>query len=293
MNRLLLPFFICGAALIIFLAQRNSLAATRENLAQLSSRADAARNAAEAVQKSVAATRADWESERERTKFLQSDVKEVVAAPGNPLADFPAQEISERWPMDQKWFYLAKKELPKIGFALFRPDGNLSDEAALLFGLSASERAEVEAAFGKMMRSLIEAELASIQPAAVDVRDDKNFPKIEKQAFKIPALTESETFREQFHAAMAGILGAQRAELFLQQADVYLRRSLEDLGKGPRTIEVMRKINSAPLQWDVIKVGGASGSVYCYRNDRTEPKREMNFKHYSDLIRTYLQQGGK
>lgn len=88
------------------------------------------------------------------------------------------------------------------------------------------------------------------------------------------------------------MLGAKRAELFLQPADVFLRRSLADLGKLPRTITVMSEKGAPPWQWDAIDVAGESGSFMCYLNDPTEPKMEMNFRHYADLIRTYLEQSG-
>jgi hypothetical protein len=285
MNRLLLILLFGGTVAMVITAQRAGrvdAARQSERLAAVS--ADLTREVL-AVRSEVDRLRQELDFERHHTDVRQRELSEWDADEARILPPPHAPEIEGLWPANEKWFYLAKEHLPKLGFPFLTADGSLTDEATLLFGLSPGERAELESAIAKSVIAIHEVELARLEPEPVPDWLRRMHPKYESEGFRSPALGEERAAIEtDLRQAMKGVVGEHRADLLFQVLDQHLKRDWDDWGRYSRRIVLLTPI--APPRRPMVSVenrGTGIGKYYHPHPDETAP----TFERYRGLIEAY------
>jgi hypothetical protein len=273
-----------GSVTALFLVQRISLIDVRTAVLELQARVSE-RGASEAAMKEqLQSLRASLQTETNRTAGLHGELATISTEPDGVTIPPLTPETDGVWPENQKWFYLPKAQLTRLGYDTFLIDGRLSEEAALLFGMSASERGNVEDALAELKRALTQLELANLKPAAPQEWDVRNNPKMHLEAYQLPAL-DTTSLRSQFQQAMQTILGDNRASFFVPVSDAFFARVLDDLGTFPRLITHFTTLPNDPEPWARIDVWNTklSSGKCMYPEDETGP----GFRYYSQLVAGY------
>ena len=209
-------------------------------------------------------------AERERL----AEANRVLAPAPSPEAEpLPfAPETDGLWPESKPWAYLRKSHIPRFGLEMVRMNGTLTEEAALLFGMSPQERLEVEDALGRLHDKLERTEVERAEPSVANHAPDHM--KV-VAAFKIPALPEEETgFRAELESELQTILGPARASLLLKTCEPYFLRALDNLGSYSRDINYIRDPADHGESWTMISVLNTANRArqtgkYYYPNDET------------------------
>jgi hypothetical protein len=238
MNRLLFASLILGTATALWLNRQTSLRQQRTELLALAAELEAHRQAAEEESARTPALDAAVErakAERDRTR---EEVRSQASEP--PPAELPGAGTEGRFPVAKPYFYVAKKHLANFQLELFEQE-QLTAEAAVVFGLGDGERIAVNEAFGLLWARIAAVEAANVErldpPRPVPVPGDTNRVIIAR----LPELrTELAPLATQFEETVRGILGAQRAELFLGHARAFFESELHGLGAVARSFAVSR-----------------------------------------------------
>jgi len=209
MNSSLVPIGIAVAALAASLHHRNAArhgAADRARLqaeqatavttlAGVQARVDTtAKNLAEASRE-LTATRAELRSASEAA--LQARVEPDPATEG-------------AWPSNRPYFYLPKRVLSDIGFAVLTSDGEPTTECLALLGMTPSEQADLRQAWADLRFQLQELQLRSAEriPEATPKAD----PNRRAVRFRLSSLTnEIPILRDQLQSSLTKSLGSTRA----------------------------------------------------------------------------------
>jgi hypothetical protein len=139
MNNLVLLVLLTAITSVAWL-NRHAVARTRwEGVQELRKKLSACAAAFQAEHEGSAATDRRLQELRHTARSINeslvqasADAKDLSVA-GDPSAD-------GSWPKARDYFYLPKQYLGKLGYGVFHNDGTLSEEAALLFGLTPADK---------------------------------------------------------------------------------------------------------------------------------------------------------
>jgi len=232
MSNLIIITGVLDAAGAIFLNQRGSLANVQSANKQLASQSAVLHTRAGEWEQRQAVLQRQLAKSEDRLRHLQ----EKQTAPPSPNSEQivpPDPARQGGWPANGLYFYLPKKDLGSVGYRLF--DGNrLTDDATLLFGMTAAEREAVDAAYDQMWRRFRELEIQRMEPAETPKKWTHMQDSI---SYRIPSVeTEARALRAEFEAGLQQTLGATRAKYLSEAADDFLSRNLDDLGQHARII---------------------------------------------------------
>jgi hypothetical protein len=153
MKKILIIAAACGLTFCLWLHQRHllqevqvqneRLAAAAAVLKERVSRADVARQTAE---QKLADLRRELGSHKANASDVASrDAGAELTPPAGPDASRQGG-----WPANAAFFYLPKQYLTNVSYKLLN-GGQLTDEAAALFGMSAAEREATDKAFDELV----------------------------------------------------------------------------------------------------------------------------------------------
>jgi hypothetical protein len=232
MSNLIIMIGVLAAAGAIFLNQRVSLANVHSANNQLASQSGVLRTRAGEWEQRQAVLQRQLAESEDRLRHLQ-EKQTARPSPNSEQIVPPDPARQGGWPANGLYFYLPKKDLGSVGYRLL--EGNrLTDDATLLFGMTAAEREAVDAAYDKMWRKFRELEIQRMEPAETP---NKWTHMQDSISYRIPSLeTEARALRAEFEAGLQQTLGAARAKYLSEAADDFLSRNLDDLGQHARII---------------------------------------------------------
>jgi hypothetical protein len=232
MSNLITIIGVLAAAGAIFLKQRMSLADVHNANNQLASQSSVLHTrAGEWAQRQAILQRQLAESEDMQRQLQEKQT--TVPSPNTEQIVAPDTTRKGGWPTNALYFYLPKKDLGSLGYHLL--EGNrLTDDATLLFGMTAADREAVEAAYDQMWRRFRELEIQRMEPAETPKKWTHMQDSI---SYRIPTLeSEARALRAGFESSLQQTLGATRAKYLSEAADDFLSRNLDDLGQHARII---------------------------------------------------------
>ncbi len=186
---------------------RDALAA--QSLEESRLRAASVSQAAEANNAS-AAVRSAWND--------LAGARADVASASPPAIDLSTEGA---WPGDRPYFHLAKKYLASLGYDWVESGTRISPVAATLFGMTAGEKAEVDAALKKFRDDLSQAQRkhAELIPPTADANSDDH----RGVTFLVHRMNgEFEPLAHELRGAMETALGSERGGLLYSKAEVWL-----------------------------------------------------------------------
>jgi hypothetical protein len=247
MKKLLIIAVVCGLAACLWKHQRlllrevqiqnQRLAAAAAELKERALRADTARQSAEGKLASL------------RNELASRAATASEGAPneaGHEVTQTAEPDPSHQggWPPNADFFYLPKEDLTNVSYKLFN-GGQLTDEAAALFGMSAAERESTDKAFAGLTDQFHRSEIQSMQqvdsPAGWVTAGNSSAPSgvnfESALTYHIPDLTaDMNSAQTSFQDQLQQTLGASRAQIIESAADSFLRQNMSDLGAGERTV---------------------------------------------------------
>lgn len=232
MSNLIMIIGILAAAGAVYLNQRGSLANVHSANEQLASQSGVLHALAGKWEQRQADLQRRLTQSEDRLRHLQERQTAVPSANTEQIVP-PDSSRQGGWPAKALYFYLPKKDLDSVGYRLL--EGNrLTDDATLLFGMTAPEREAVDAAYDQMWRRFRELEIQRMEPAETPKKWTHMQDSI---SYRIPSLeTEARSLRAEFEAGLQQTLGATRAKYLSEAADDFLARNLDDLGQHARII---------------------------------------------------------
>lgn len=219
---------------------------------------------------SVLQSRADDLAQRRvRLQRQLSDAQDLLVAAGKESATVPPQPseaivppdpaLQGGWPASVLYFYLPKKDLGSVGYQLFE-NNRLTDDAATLFGMTATEREAVDTAYDDLWRKFRELEIERMKPMALPTDWDSSTerspwgglitPYLWKQAkangciaYYIPSLEkEAAALSNEFASTLEQTLGTVRAGCLLGAANDYIATRLGNLGRNARCVAFLKAL---------------------------------------------------
>ena len=232
MSNLIIIIGVLAAAGTVFLKQRASLADIHGANRQLASQSGDLHARAAGWEQRQAVLQRQLAQTEDRLRHLQ-EKQTALPSPNTERIVAPDTSRQGGWPAKAAYFYLPKKDLGSVGYRLL--EGNrLTDDATLLFGMTAAEREAVDAAYDQMWRRFRELEIQRMEPAETPKKWTHMQDSI---SYRIPSLeTEARALRAEFEAGLQQTLGATRAKYLSEAADDFLARNLDDLGQHARII---------------------------------------------------------
>jgi hypothetical protein len=247
MKKLFIITLVCGLAACVWKHQHlllrelqfqnQQLSAAAAELTERMSKADAARQSSE---EKLASLRRERASRLTASKDAAAPERDAQASPPAP----PDPSHQGGWPAEAAFFYLPKQYLTDVSYRLLNGD-QLTDEAAALLGMSASERQAADKAFADLTDKFHRAEIqnmAQVDPPAGWVTAGNSAGPSAGQfdralTYHIPDLTdEMNSAQTAFVDQLQQDLGPSRAQIIASAADSYLRQNMSDLGAGDRTV---------------------------------------------------------
>jgi hypothetical protein len=232
MSNLTIIIGVLAAAGAIFLNQRVSVANVHSANKQLASQSGVLHARAAGWEQRQAVLQRQLAQTEDRLRHLQ-EKQTALPSPNTEQILAPDTTRKGGWPANGLYFYLPKKDLGSVGYRLL--EGNrLTDDATLLFGMTAAEREAVDAAYDQMWRRFRELEIQRMEPAETPKKWTQMQDSI---SYRIPALeSEARALRAGFESSLQQTLGATRAKYLSEAADDFLSRNLDDLGQHARII---------------------------------------------------------
>lgn len=272
MSNLIITCITLLTAGVVLVNQRASLGRIRDMNRQLVSQIGVLQSRAD-----------DLAQRRVRLQRRLSDVQDLLAATRVRNAAVPPQSSEAvvppdparqgGWPASVPYFYLPKRDLGSVGYQLFE-NNRLTDDAAILFGMTATEREAVDTAYDDLWRKYRELEIERMKPMALPTDWDSSTerspwgglitPYLWKQAkangciaYYIPSLEkEAGTLSNEFASTLEQTLGTVRAGCLLGAANGYIATRLGNLGRNARCVAFLK----------VVQPDGKKQFVYAIEN---------------------------
>ncbi|HWI56976.1 MAG TPA: hypothetical protein VNZ22_07105 [Bacillota bacterium] len=290
MTKLLFILMATATAALLFW-QQAVLAQARATSRQLAQQASAAADSVHQTRAETAALKTAWREELARSGDLRQRLAEWDAQP-EAVPDVPSSlSPGQRWPTNQPWCYLPKRDLLRYGLPIFTPAGRVSEAAALLFGLSRPQRARVEDAYTDFLEGLQALGCAHLQPIPALAEHGIPDHKLCSYELNLP-LDQTTALREQFRAALRATLTETQGELFLQATDRQLSPWLYELSHSrlrltwaqPPEPKYEGDEGRIAVEFKLPPTRGkpAGESRYLYPDD---DDTALAFRHYATLLR--------
>ena len=220
---------------VVALQNKRLEAAARE----LNARAEQAETARQSAEQRLAGLREDVRTTEAALAHVSED--------STPASMPPAEPDPSRyggWPQGSSFFYLPKEYLTNMSYRLL-DEGRLTDEAAVLLGMSGTEREAVNELFSNLLARFRQLEIERMKP--IDPPAQWGVGQGQKKGwatqfdaaltYRIPGLAaDTEAARQAFSQQLQQTLGSSRAQLIEPAASSYLRQNLDDLGGGERIV---------------------------------------------------------
>lgn len=258
MNNLILAILLATTAAALCLRTQSNIDAVAARNAQLAETIAGA----DATARAKRAELRRWESiatlERSAFANLQAAAAKPIETPTSQTETLPTNPSEEGyWPAQKEYFYLSKKHLRGLNYSPVTDEENISESAALLFGMSPSELKQANEAYHAMRGEIRALELSRAFPTnAISSWIDQQ-PGT-KTTIRVPKLPEEElnATQDRFKTSLQQTLGADRANL--------LNERIQEVFQGgrfaydsDRTFTIIR--NGARVQYFV--EDGRGGSV--------------------------------
>lgn len=281
----LLLYSLAGVVIVTVLARQSAqlkdaglvnrkLAAA---VADLTNQSAASRDAIERLRHNV-------EDEQARHEELKLAMSEYDAKSMLPTAlDDPTN--GDCWPPGKSWCYLSKKDLSRFGFSTIDLKGEITDEAAAIFGLTPEERESLVAAFALLKRELFELDLSCLQLQPAGNSGVVERASVKKTSFKlsVPPAKSKEVYGR-FEESVRLILKGARAPLFLEVEARHLDYWYQELKYPVLNLDVFTDETTSKT-WSMknslcVDNPSTGSGVYFYPTDETAE----GFAHYATLI---------
>jgi hypothetical protein len=298
MNKLLTLGLVCIVTAGVVWHQRNSLAVVRADVRRLAAEMEAVSGSLELAQKEGARRERELAEEQTKAKGLRQNLAEwdvqAEAAVELPRSLGPGQ----CWPASEPFCYLPKSTLTRLGYMTFNIDGHLTDEAALLFGMSRTERARVEDSYATFSQELQALDLAHIRPVRTTghFKDESEFVR-QSYGVEVP-VEQTAALQEEFNAAVHQVLAGDRGDLFGEVNQRFLKEWCEDLIAGPLRVTTFTSTKTPEkgyarllVEYKVRNLDSdrPEGCKLFYPNDNTA----LGFQRFAALVRKYGEQSGR
>ena len=242
MNNLLFSsIFLSSAAALVLVQQiwRQEIAGATRNVSQ------AVRN----QQSSFAALKEEINATQQRMGENQAQIQSArsnLVQAARELADAAARtfdpSVEGSWPTARPYFYLPKKYLAHIGYEAFTPQARVSDEAAVLFGMTPGERAAVDAAAASFMTEFLQLEAS--QAERLTPADGSTHSPHREISFRLRRLNEQLVpLRAEYENGLLAAVGASRAELLGARAAEQFEAHLNRFGFQPGILTFVMDTN--------------------------------------------------
>ena len=283
MNNLLLSATLLTSALVLFLVQqvwRQEVQAANRGLV----------HTLHAQQSAIAGAQEDLRGAQERLRESQAQIEAARSnlahatrelAVATTAAFNPAIEGS--WPASRPYFYLPKKYLAQIGYAAFTPQARVSDEGAVLFGMTPSERAAVDAAAGSFMKEFLQLEAS--QAERLTPPDGSTNSPHREISFRMPRLNEQLIpLRAEYENALLAAVGPSRAELFGARAAEQFEANLNRFGFQPGILTFVMDTNPDGSTRYQIRAEPETGGVTLTTGIPSPDEANSAFGRYRHLL---------
>lgn len=291
MNRIIVWLMIgaTGAGLV---CQRLVLMDARARERLLEDRAEAALLFARQSRADLTLIENALNEELVRMRDVHKAVAQFDSSEQTP-AEFPSSiQPGQCWPSEEPWCYLPKRDLLRYAFPTFSPEGLLSEQASLVFGFSAAQRARVEAAYETFLTGIRTAELPYLKPANVSPGNEDDFSA---QTYEINVPVDQMTaYYEQFKTFLRDLLAHSQAELFTKSIETSLRAAFYELSHSPIRLTTYTRSSKKSSDEEFIilnydfkpaEVGSLGKSKYLYPQDEDTA---LAFRYYQSLLQSYL-----
>jgi hypothetical protein len=217
MNNFLVALLTLAATGTLYLSQQPSLSEAHRTNQALMAALDQARGDWQAMTQQVAAAQAGLTQRRADLAAAREDLARVAKA-AQAIAPPPIEPAAEgTWPATKPYFYLLKKRLGEVEYSPLTSDKHLSEEAGILFGMTAAERAAVDNSVQKLREGV--QQLQSTHAQLAPTAPSQNSAVHQEISYQIPLLTnEFNQLEQECEGGIAAALGESRASLFLQRA---------------------------------------------------------------------------
>jgi hypothetical protein len=260
MNNLILAMLLAAVATALCLRTQSGINTAAAGNAELAAKVATAE--AEAAGKRIELRR--WESiatsERSALNNVQDGAARAAAVVQNQVDEGPSEPAKEGyWPAKKEYFYLSKKHLRGVSYSPVTEEENISDTAALLFGMSSSEKRDANEVYHRMREEMRALELASAYPTNTPSHYEKQ-PGI-KTTIYVPKLSDEElgAINTRFASGMQQALGTERADMLVERIQEVFKGGRFAYDSG-RTFTIVQ--DGGKLQYSVNdgRGGAVSGS---------------------------------
>lgn len=279
--------------------QHSFVAQARSKATELELQAKASSNAAANARDKVDALKSVLGEEQTRAQNLQKWLAEWDGKP-EATAEFPQSlEPGQRWVSNQPWCYLPKRYLLGYGFQAFSRCGRVTEEAALLFGLSPGQRARIVDAYAEYIECLHAIDQANLRAVPNSARFNMNLPEYKIRSYELTLPTESiAAGRDEFEASLRAALSDTQGKLFLKASDRQLSPFFYELSHSslrltyaePITPMYERDEGVIMVEYDFPAGPERGGNCrYLYPIDEDT---DVPFHHYATMIHGFENQSG-
>ncbi len=291
MNRFFL-LLVTATAATMLMVQHASLSEARAHERQLARQAESAMGFVQSAEAQATALTNDLESVLTLSRDLKQALAEWDAQP-ELVADLPVSiEPGQRWPSDQPWCYLPKRDLLRYGFTPITPAGRLSDPAVVIFGMSPTQRARVEDAYAEWRREQQALDLAYMN--SVTIPDANRQPGYEIRSYELNLSAEpiAEPFNA-FETSVRAALSEKQGNLFLKVCEAQRSRASYRNSNSVIRLTASLDLSSPRQDYESIEVErrplqtrgdlhGASGMLW-----PEDDEDALAFHYFADLIHAY------
>lgn len=172
-------------------------------------------------------------------KIATEDLGQERSAHTNIAMEALTPQREGEWPATKPYFYLAKKHIPSLGYAALTISGQVSAEAAALFGMSPAERRAINHSMQTLLarvreREVREAYLTNTPPNVERQRQG------EKISVFVPGNSQVKELTTELARAVNEALGPGRADHFLDNVQSMVGQ-LDTMSKEDRVMTIIRK----------------------------------------------------
>jgi hypothetical protein len=236
MSNFTYAFLVLAAGGILFLRERIVFVEAHANARQLQARVGSLAEQLSRLEQNRSALERRLAEARDQARTSgQAEVQARVVVPPNP-------ERNGGWPTNEPYFYLPKRDLPSVGLVAFMTNApvvtlqyvspewtatntqinapipwtnRLSDDAAILFGMTRTEREAVDEAYLKSWETFRQLGLGRVE--RIDPEPGWQMPVVSE--YHIPRLTnEVSAVLAELRRTLRPVLGTPRTDYFVKGA---------------------------------------------------------------------------
>jgi hypothetical protein len=222
MSNFTYAFLVLAAGVTLFLRERIVFVEAHANTRQLQAQVGSLGEQLSRLEQSRSELERRLTEARDQARTSgHAEAQARVVVPPNP-------DRNGGWPTNEPYFYLPKRDLPSVGLVAFEKSlpwtNRLSDDAAILFGMTPTDREAVEEACHKSWETFRQLGLGRVE--RIDPEPGWHIPVVSE--YHVPRLTnEASAVLAELKPTFRAVLGTPRADYFVEGAPgVSIRNAL-------------------------------------------------------------------